>query len=121
MDQQVKEQWLKALRSGEYQQTSCVLNNGKGGFCCLGVLSDLYAKENGIEWAPPSNSYKTGLIMLGADAYPAYEILDWSRFPVNSNIPDIKDRDDKPLFLTDLNDSGQLNFNQIADIIEYFF
>lgn len=49
MNPEVKKKWLKALRSGEYKQTVGVLHKKGGGFCCLGVLTDLYLKEKGIE------------------------------------------------------------------------
>lgn len=50
MDARVKGLWVKALRSGEYEQGKQALHpNGK--FCCLGVLCDLYLKETGNgEW-----------------------------------------------------------------------
>lgn len=35
-----KQEWLKALRSGEYKQTSGVLCN-RDGFCCLGVAAHM--------------------------------------------------------------------------------
>jgi len=38
MKKSLKKKWVKALRSGEYEQTSDTLCNGVGGFCCLGVL-----------------------------------------------------------------------------------
>lgn len=38
--QELKDKWLKALRSGEYSQTSCTLKDSDG-FCCLGVLCDV--------------------------------------------------------------------------------
>lgn len=53
MDKKVKKKWVKALRSGEYEQTQGQLHKNednylapKGyldpkGFCCLGVLCDL--------------------------------------------------------------------------------
>ena len=47
MNKRVKKMWVAALRSGEYEQCRKVLRNGEGGFCCLGVLCDLYAKETG--------------------------------------------------------------------------
>jgi len=43
MNPEVKTLWINALRSGEYQQTQGWLNKGTG-FCCLGVLCDLYLK-----------------------------------------------------------------------------
>jgi len=38
MPKKLRDKWVKALRSGEYGQTKGTLTNGKGGFCCLGVL-----------------------------------------------------------------------------------
>jgi hypothetical protein len=38
MDKDVKEQWLTALRSGEYKQCIGELKNPGGEHCCLGVL-----------------------------------------------------------------------------------
>jgi hypothetical protein len=38
MPKKLRDKWVKALRSGEYGQTKGILTNGKGGFCCLGVL-----------------------------------------------------------------------------------
>ena len=38
MDKDVKEQWLTALRSGEYKQCIGELKNNSGEHCCLGVL-----------------------------------------------------------------------------------
>lgn len=51
MKQDIKDIWVAALRSGEYQQTTrylCRLNvdGTPQGFCCLGVLTDLYAKAH---------------------------------------------------------------------------
>lgn len=40
---------MEALRSGEYPQTQGRLRDGNG-FCCLGVLVDLFLKENEKEW-----------------------------------------------------------------------
>lgn len=41
--------WIKALRSGDYKQTRGTLKDNKG-FCCLGVLCDLAAKDGGSKW-----------------------------------------------------------------------
>lgn len=38
MDAKLKADWVKALRSGEYQQTTANLVTDDG-FCCLGVLN----------------------------------------------------------------------------------
>ena len=50
MNSQIKQKWIDALRSGEYTQAQSKLYSGDG-FCCLGVLCDIYAKEVGdIAW-----------------------------------------------------------------------
>ncbi len=44
MNANIKKIWLKALRSGEYEQTTtrlCRPRSDGVGFCCLGVLCDL--------------------------------------------------------------------------------
>jgi hypothetical protein len=49
--------WIKALRSGKYKQTDCILRRGDA-FCCLGVLCDLARKDGGPGWAATvSHSY----------------------------------------------------------------
>lgn len=44
MKRDVMRKWVKALRSGKYKQTTGVLKNELG-YCCLGVLCDIKAKE----------------------------------------------------------------------------
>ncbi len=56
MNQEIKKRWIEALRSGEYQQgKESLFHCGK--FCCLGVLTDLYIKEHGLQW----KQYSAGL------------------------------------------------------------
>ena len=50
MNPEVKVKWLEALRSGEYRQTRYILQSSSHGFCCLGVLCDIYTKEVGGSW-----------------------------------------------------------------------
>ena len=48
MDAKLKAKWVKALRSGKYQQITNVLHYDNKSFCCLGVLSKVCAiKEDG--------------------------------------------------------------------------
>ena len=49
MKPSIKQKWLDALRSGEYSQGTGHLYSGRG-FCCLGVLCDIYAKEKNESW-----------------------------------------------------------------------
>lgn len=40
-------QWINALRSGKYKQGRVgYLKDKKGGYCCLGVLNELFPKLN---------------------------------------------------------------------------
>lgn len=49
MNPQVKEKWIDALLSGKYEQGSEKLRSVTG-YCCLGVLCDLYSQEQNTEW-----------------------------------------------------------------------
>lgn len=115
MNKDVKELWLTALRSGEYEQGHGNLRNGDK-FCCLGVLCDLAVKHSGL---PIEVMLANGRLM-GYDEcfiYPPTSVIIWSgiesfngRFTVNG----------KEDFLDVLNDS-EFSFAQIADVIEREF
>lgn len=49
MKLEIKEKWLGALRSGEYNQGKGALRINDS-FCCLGVLADIYSKDTGAKW-----------------------------------------------------------------------
>ena len=107
MNEQVKQKWLSALRSGDYKQTQLHLHTDDG-FCCLGVLCDLYGKENDVEWKlVDAGIYyefqdKTGRMPLS--------VVEWAG--VEDCNPYICGRS-----LATLNDMGS-TFNEIADLIE---
>ena len=107
MNEQVKEKWLNALRSGDYKQTKSCLHKGDG-FCCLGVLCDLYGKEHNVEWK-----------LVDAGIY--YEFQDKKAILPLSVIEWAGVEDDNPEIcetpLSRLNDIGS-TFNVIADLIE---
>lgn len=46
MDAALKEKWVKALRSGEYEQGTDIFEHG-GKYCCLGVLAAVVADGRG--------------------------------------------------------------------------
>jgi hypothetical protein len=106
MNPQIKQKWLSALRSGEYQQGRCYLRTNSG-FCCLGVLCDLYGKEHNVEWE-----------LVGAGTY--YEFQDEPELlPLSVAEWAGVDRH-RSLTLGELNDTGS-TFNEIADLIEKRF
>ena len=41
MDQELKQKWVDALRSGNYEQTTRQLRGSEDKFCCLGVLANI--------------------------------------------------------------------------------
>lgn len=70
MRKEIAERWVAALRSGEYKQSKEELR-GKDGFCCLGVLCDLYSKERGIPWVGD-------VAMHYATAWLPNEVSNWA-------------------------------------------
>lgn len=47
---QLKQDWLTALRSGEYEQGEGRLRTMVGEYCCIGVLADILVKKGIGEW-----------------------------------------------------------------------
>lgn len=104
MNPEVKQKWIDALRSGEYQQDRCSLKTLKG-FCCLGVLTDLYLKEKNKDWVYTTQK---GYVFGGFEGSLSNEVINWCDFP-NLN---------KESILIEMNDYLGRNFQQIADYIE---
>jgi hypothetical protein len=108
MDQQIKKQWVEALRSGKYKQGTGHLRTGDN-YCCLGVLCDLNEYTN---WTPVCEMADEIVYELQPDKneltyWPSGYIRDWAGIS--------KDNEDH---LIHLNDTLECNFNQIADYIE---
>lgn len=122
MDAKIKADWLAALRSGKYAQTTGALREetilGDHTYCCLGVLCEVV----GVTWTPEGcAAYKedvcSGLLphsvalKAGLDAsvedYEDCQQID----------PEVWIGEEKAT-LSELNDSGDYTFAQIADIIE---
>jgi hypothetical protein len=108
MNPQIKQKWVSALRSGDYKQTQNRLHN-EYGFCCLGVLCDLYRKENQLEW---QHNEVDGYLYGNHRFIPPSSVVEWSGIA-----------DSNPLVnggigtLSELNDKG-FTFNEIAYVIE---
>lgn len=110
MNPEIKEKWLEALRSGDYQQGTGRLKTIDGKFCCLGVLCDLYAKERGIEWKLRSHGY----IFDGNATLLPRSATEWASI---RSAPRVEEG-----YLMWLNDGSaklrQHTFTEIADLIE---
>lgn len=89
MNPEVRAQWCAALRSGEYKQTDEALRRLPGdtgghpeGYCCLGVLIDLYVKDGHSEMIPDplSEADDPPLVSVWADpsgTLPA-PVMEWA-------------------------------------------
>lgn len=111
MDKRIKKLWIKALRSGEFQQTRNALRAGSGksvSYCCLGVLCELHRRHSK---AP--GTWKRDMYMQDAATLPV-DVIAWAKLEDdNPNIPQRRDT------LAGINDSGK-DFNHIADVIEKY-
>ena len=109
MDAQVKEKWVAALRSGEYEQgTSALLRDGK--YCCLGVLCDIVDKDG---WEEKNN-------------HTSYRLFKYGDTREDTTLPDgLRDKlnitDTQICNVMTMNDSSNDDFNTIADYIEKEF
>lgn len=114
MNSTIKQRWVAALRSGEYAQGKSVLRNQDNQYCCLGVLTDLYAKEFNISWKydDDNNSYALTNEAFGSSTYLIPSVIQWAE--LSSFNPIVQD-----FTLSYMNDSGK-TFEEIADAIEKY-
>lgn len=146
MNQEKLQLWLKALRSGEFNQTNHSLknniDNGKVGYCCLGVASELYCKspegiQNGAEFVFVENSWEDNSWKFRSEddvqeAVLPEEVFRWL-FDIEKGVYMDYNKQLSMLELLDGSlityhndgyidyDITQKNFNQIADILEREF
>ena len=132
MNPQVKEKWIDALRSGKYEQGSERLR-GVNGYCCLGVLCDLYAQEHNKEWdfrgydeyseevnpRPMDYWYFEEQSEFLPESVKKWAGLSTSNPNVKVDVTDDDDEEDWFYFdeIANLNDSGY-SFIQLSEIIQ---
>lgn len=143
MHKAIRDRWVAALRSGEYEQgvgaLSYVDTDEKRKWCCLGVLCDLAQKDGVVtsqvsEVGPWNSDPEHGQFLgFGTDchgddsemsALPP-EVVDWARvgvanpivrhLGVRASLAEFNDGRDG----SDGNPIEPLNFSQIADLIEF--
>ena len=103
MEAQLRNKWLKALRSGEYEQCEGQLHIQDDGYCCLGVLArcagyasydienhwidiaDLKDKELSHQLTKEDESHLIHMNDGGDDDFPA--IADWIEDNVSEDSP----------------------------------
>ncbi len=119
MKPQVKEKWLNALRSGEYQQGKHSLRV-ENNFCCLGVLTDLYVQENSDGcWVEVGTNYGFRDNHRGDNYYDTEYlpelVINWAGLEEEN--PTVRVADGCYECISNLNDTDY-TFARIADIIE---
>lgn len=116
MNKEIKEKWVAALRSGKYTQSKQKLKT-KYGYCCLGVLCDLAVKEGICKESPGEDLHNEEVMFDTRTSILPDSVLRWSE--VDSLNPSILiEGKIYPYTLAECNDTLELDFNQIADIIE---
>lgn len=126
MNPEVRQKWVEALRSGDYEQTVGYLHIGKpdsnhepAGYCCLGVLCEL-AVKSGVKIDVYEKSTAEGSIFSysGHSQDLPVEVKTWAG--LDDAMPYVQVESDgylDNLSLADENDTGR-TFGEIADLIE---
>ena len=121
MKSEIKKLWVEALRSGEYQQCKGVLHDSNG-YCCLGVLTELYRKTTGDgEWVNSKDNIAPFFLFKNLTPTGRFDkihlpfcIQKWAGLDYPN--PEVKIRG-RYTTLASENDSG-VDFEKIATIIE---
>ena len=121
MKQSIMKKWVAALRSGEYEQitgslSSDVAGTNLMGFCCLGVLTDLCAKDSDLPLEALLSIKRDGGICRDVEKWAGMG-SDMGTLPSRAFVDADYGRGMKHDTLATLNDSGS-DFNRIADVIE---
>ncbi len=120
---EIKALWTGALRSGAFGQCASKLADGHGSYCCLGVLSELAARQGVIEEGLFCGSDEATFVRYDNESGTLpRKVADWAFEPFVHYSVDSWDNpmvrtDERMTTLAELNDTGK-SFNEIADIIE---
>lgn len=132
MKRSIMLKWVKALESGKYRQIKGRLKdsvgNKKCGYCCLGVLCLVYAKETGngkFNIARNDNPRRFSISDgSGHSVILPDKVRDWAGMKDSVGVlknhikKKYKDSSSNTAYsLTELNDTLDYNFKQIAKVI----
>jgi hypothetical protein len=101
------EKWIKALRSGEYKQSKNALQSNQG-FCCLGVACDVIISQDKKQLSSDKN------LSGGVPEHQKNSPRWLSKINMN-----IASKFGVPL--TQLNDYYKYSFDDIADVLTFFY
>jgi len=108
LDKEIKKAWIEALRSGKYKQGRMCLKRDNE-YCCLGVLCEINNKleEFGCLIGTSNNVY------LSENLEEEFNLIYNGHFK-GFLIDEMR-------CLTEMNDSRNFTFEQIAEVIELYF
>jgi hypothetical protein len=123
--QEIANRWVTALRSGEYAQGKDELHPEPGHYCCLGVLTDLYLRETGMQWGAKTLvgvAYPDDTCLPRAVELWASMRSDCGKLPPEARASSAPDAGS----LVELNDGAcdairAHTFAEIADVIEKYW
>lgn len=110
MNEEAKQKWIEALRSGKYMQGKARLKDTHNNYCCLGVLVEVFEEYHGLRFNQQLNSCMTAIEFgsFGAGAAPPELVINWIGLTPKH----------QALLMT-LNDKHSCSFAGIADLLEY--
>lgn len=117
MNPDVKDIWTNALESNTYAQTKNYLHTDDG-FCCLGVLCDLYAQRHpGFSWAK-QESDEPFYDFADTDSITSLPLVvqEWAGLSESDPLIHRPRGSEENVTLAFLNDNGKA-FPEIAKII----
>lgn len=107
MNQEIKNKWIAALKSGEYKQGKGRLRNLDNTFCCLGVLCDLHSKETGNQFTESEG--ESYFHYMYHSSFLPEPVVKWANLITSD--PHVKGTS-----IAELNDYNK-SFNELADLI----
>ncbi len=112
LPKRIKNKWVKALRSGEYNQCQDRLTDFNGGFCCLGVLQ--HVLDNGRIDVDPHRGESFCMMTVKTERkLGVYDVLGQA---ADDSLYQVRE------FLAEVNDVGtngkRWGFKRIANWIE---
>lgn len=127
MKKAIMEKWTETLASGRHRQVTGSLKAPKGskayGYCCLGVLCDIYAKETGkgawVDAEHGGKGFRVGHITREGTLPEA--VQKWAGLKTNGGASGkvLLEQDTREYTsLVELNDEAGLKFKDIAKIIK---
>jgi len=121
---EVAKQWITALRSDEYPQCTNQLRQD-GSYCCLGVLTDLFIKNNEVNAEARASWEAQGAYVDSEGVREAFslpqDVIKWAG--VKGSDPHTvyyseDECEDSEQWATQLNDDEHWSFQQIANWVE---